>query len=174
MHRLKGWIFIVGGLAVGYVALNALLIGGHLWRHRGDHARLQQLAQHLETERSEIARLEQQLDSLGRSLERDESGIQQLGFWIRNLESRYPDGIPGSLYGEYLAEVGRYNDMIEDYNATAQQVRALEPGYAARVDSFNRQVEEANALAAEIGDVPHLLPVDLPHGTVAIGGARAP
>jgi len=174
MRRLKRWFFILGGLAIGYVALNAALIGGHVWQHRGDRARLQQMAQQLESERGEIARLEQQLDSLGRNLDRSEAGIQQLGFWIRNLESRYPDGIPSSLYGQYLAEVGRYNDMIEDYNATAQQVRALEPGYSARVDAFNRQVEEANALAAEIGNVPNLLPVDLPHGTVAIGGARAP
>jgi septal ring factor EnvC (AmiA/AmiB activator) len=174
MHRLKRWVLIIGGLAAGYVALNALLIGGHVWRHRGDRARLQQIAQQLETERTEIARVEEQLDSLGKSLDRTEAGIQQLGFWIRNLESRYPDGIPSSLYGQYLAELERYNHMIGDYNATAAQVQALEPGYSARVDAFNRQVEGANALAAEIGDVPHLLPVDLAHARVAAGIAQAP
>ena len=174
MRRVKRWFFIVGGLAAAYVALNALLIGGHVWRHRNDRARLEQLARQLEVERTEIARVEEQLEALGASLERTEAAIQQAGFWIRNVEAQYPNGVPSSLYGQYSASVDRYNGMIRDYNATATRVQALEPGYSARVDAFNRQVEEANALSAEIGDVPHLLPVDLRHRTVAIGGARAP
>ncbi len=174
MHRLRRWFFIVGGLAAGYVTLNAALIGGHAWRHRDDRARLEQLARQLDAERDEIVRMEQRLEALGAALERTEADIQQLGFWIRNVEAQYPDGVPSSLYGQYTASVDRYNGMIRDYNATAAQVQALEPGYSARVDAFNRQVEEANALAAEIGNVPHLLPADLARGPGGTGTAPAP
>jgi septal ring factor EnvC (AmiA/AmiB activator) len=174
MHRVKRWMFIVGGLAAAYAAVNVLLIGGHVWRHRDDRARLETLAEQLEAERGEIERMEEQLGTLTTSLDRTEAGIQQLGFWIRNVETQYPNGVPSGLYGQYSATVDRYNGMIRDYNATVAQVQALEPGYSAMVDAFNRQVEEANALAVRIGDVPHLLPVDLPHGPGGAGTAQAP
>ena len=174
MRRLKRWFFIVGGLAAAYAAVNVLLIGGHVWRHRDDRARLETLARQLEAERAEIQRMEEQLETLGASLERTEAGIQQLGFWIGNVEARYPDGVPSSLYGQYSAAVDRYNGMIRDYNTTVARYQALGPGYSARVDAFNRQVEEANTLAAQVGDVPHLLPVTLARGPGGTGMAPAP
>lgn len=174
MRRLKRWLFILGGLAVGYVALNAALIGGHAWRHRDDRARLEALAQQLEAERTEIERMEAQLGTLDASLERTEAGIQQLGLWIRNVEARYPDGVPSSLYGQYSTTVDRYNGMIREYNATVAQYQTLGPGYSARVDAFNRQVEEANTLAVRVGDVPHLLPVDLARAPGGSGSGPSP
>ena len=174
MHRLKRWFLLVGGLAAGYVALNALLIGSHAWRHRDDRARLEQLARQLDAERDEIVRMEQQLEFLGALLERTEAEIQQLGFWVRNVEAQYPDGVPSSLYGQYTAAIDRYNGMIRDYNATLARYEALGPGYAAKVGEFNGHVEEANALAAGIGNVPHLLPVELARGPRGSGTAPAP
>jgi cell division protein FtsB len=144
-----------------YAGVNAFLVGGHLWRHRDDPARLDALAQRLEAEQVEIAALEAQLTMLAGSLERQEASIQQLGFRIQNVQLRYPDGVPSDRYAEYTADVERYNAEIRAYNDGIARYERLGQQYSARVDAFNQLAQEANALALQVKDIPHLLPVDL-------------
>ncbi|MDH3291408.1 MAG: hypothetical protein OEO20_09665 [Gemmatimonadota bacterium] len=162
MSRTKSLLVIVGVAIAGYVGVNAFMIGGHLVRHREDRSALKALAVRLEAEQSRIAALEQELANLERTLGETERNSQRLREWIEDVEAQYPRGIPAGMYDEYTSVVDRYNGLIRDYNQTATQLQALQSQYAATVDSFNLQVEQANALVRKIGDIPHLLPIDLP------------
>ena len=161
MTRRRRLLLALGGVALVYAGVNALLVGGHLWRHRDDPARLDALAQRLEAEQVEITALEAQLSTLAGTLERTEASIQQLGFRIQNVELRYPSGVPSDRYAEYTADVERYNAEIRSYNDGIARYERLGQQYSAQVDAFNQLAEEANALAVELEDIPHLLPVDL-------------
>lgn len=162
MSRGKSVLAFVGVIVAGYVGVNAFMIGGHLWRHREDRATLKILAARLETEQARIAQLERELTSLEQSLGDTETSSARLREWIEDVEAQYPRGIPGGMYDEYTSVVDRYNGLIRDYNQTAARIQSLQPQYSAAVDSFNLEVEQANALMREIGDIPHLLPIDLP------------
>lgn len=162
MSRGKSVLAFVGVLVAGYVGVNAVMIGGHLWRHREDRATLKTLAARLETEQTRIAAMEQELTGLERTLGETETNSLRLREWIEDVEAQYPRGIPGAMYDEYTSVVDRYNGLIRDYNQTAARIQSLQPQYTAAVDSFNVEVEQANALVRTIGNIPHLLPIDLP------------
>jgi predicted nucleic acid-binding Zn-ribbon protein len=162
VSRTKSVLVIVGVAIAGYVGVNAFMIGGHLVRHREDRTALKALAAGLETEQSRITALEQELSNLERTLGDTERNSQRLREWIEDVEAQHPRGIPAGMYDEYTSVVDRYNGLIREYNQKAAQLQALQPQYAATVDSFNLQVERANALVRKIGDIPHLLPIDLP------------
>jgi uncharacterized protein involved in exopolysaccharide biosynthesis len=155
-------LVFVGVVVVGYVGVNAVMIGGHLVRHREDRATLKTVAARLETEQTRITALEQELSGLERTLGETETNSLRLREWIEDVEAQYPRGIPAGMYDEYTSVVERYNGLIRDYNQAAARLQALQPQYAAAVDSFNLEVERANALVRTIGDIPHLLPIDLP------------
>ncbi len=161
MTRSKRLLIAVGSLTLAYAGANAVLVGGHAWRHRDTPSRLDALAQRLDAERVEIEALEVQLTALERSLEGAEASIQQLGLRIQAVEVRYPDGVPSEQYTRYVADVEQYNGMIRGYNEGAARYDRLGRQYAERVESFNQLVEKVNVLAAEIEDVPYLFPVDL-------------
>jgi len=66
-----------------------------------------------------------------------------------------------------VADVEQYNGMIRGYNEGAAHYDRVGREYAERVDAFNELAEKVNALAAEIEDVPHLLPMNLSLRTVS-------
>lgn len=162
MSRGKSVLAFVGVIVAGYVGVNVFMIGGHLWRHREDRATLKTLAARLETEQARIGQMEEELTSLEQSLGDAETSSARLREWIEDVEAQYPRGIPGGMYDEYTSVVDRYNNLIRDFNQTAARIQSLQPQYSAAVDSFNLEVERANALVRTIGDIPHLLPIDLP------------
>jgi multidrug resistance efflux pump len=152
----------VGSIALAYAVWNAALVGGHLYRHRDDSARLDQLVQQVEAERAVIAELEAELTTLESELERSQAEFTGLGRWIDRVQSMYPQGIPSHTYDEYSAAVDRYNALVSAHNEHVGTFQSVQARYAAVVDSFNAHAEEANALAEEIGSIRDRLLLPLP------------
>lgn len=157
----KRWVLGVGTIVIGYAAWNAVLVGGHLYRHRDDANRLDYLVKQIEAERPEITRLEAELTTLQAALQQSEAEFTALGRWIDQVQSLYPQGVPDHMYAEYSANVDRYNGMVTAHNGKVEHFRTVQERYAAAVDRFNVHAEEANALAEEIGSIRDRLPLPM-------------
>lgn len=96
-------------------------------------AQIRSMDAQLGTMESDLERLERRLRNM-----RDE--IDSLDSEIRSIESRYPRGIPSSIYPHYSYSFDRRESLIDDYNSTLGR-------YKSDFDDYELLVNRRNSLA---------------------------
>lgn len=97
-----------------------------------------------------IEALEAELQERGHSLDVSQDQINVYRARIADLESRYPRGIPSSLYAAYVADVEQHNALVRWHNQAVREYDARYATYAELVAYYNARVEEHNAIVREL------------------------
>lgn len=101
----------------------------------------------LASQGSRIDSLKQTLARKDAELERAKRELSASGERLRRWERVAVDGrLPTSQHRQYLRDLDRYNEAVEDHNARVAEMQATYAGYSALVDSHNVVVDSANTL----------------------------
>jgi len=155
----RTWLII---LAL-FVLINGGAILGPLLYFQKDRQRLEQIQADLSARQANLRGEETRLLRMREGVDRLRAQSAPLQKRVRDVEARYPKGIPGGdIYQGYLKTVREYNAKAAEQNRLAAEYRTGLEAYRARVQEYNVLGDEANGIARKIRSAWSVVPVPLP------------
>lgn len=99
----------------------------------------------IDQEQERLTALEGELNGLAERAARLGEQIDRIAHEIDAIERRYPNGIPGARYQEYLQSVERHNDLVRDQHTLVERHKRLRTEYLEAIEVFNKRVDDYNA-----------------------------